>query len=184
MAKERVIYSNYDLWEDYAESAKEYLMEEYPEDGEPSENAIWEEIYTEDSINWEDEFAQLQEYFDGVSLICFGSVGRWDGSFPGGRVFYDFKTLFFDATEDCAYWKLWDENGHLYLECSHHDGTNSFEIKTINDTAVHFIDNWEYSPDDNRTEEEIHKIIVESNFFSALPHYAHNVFGCPKYKKR
>lgn len=179
-AKQRVIYNNYDLWKDYADDVKENLSDE------ATENEIWEEIYFQDEINWSDEHEQLKTFFNnsGVWLIR-GRVGRWDGQHAAGHVFTDFDEMFYTAIQDCQYWKIWDENGHFYLKCSHHDGTNFFEIKKLTGKAVDFLENWKYN-DDPRTEREVHNVVWYCNLFSALPHFAHNVYGCKKqaYKKK
>jgi hypothetical protein len=100
-----------------------------------------------------------------------GTVQRWNGNREAGYVFNDFDEMFYKAVADCDYIKIWDENGHFYIKCSHHDGTNIYEIKRINYKAYDFIDKWSYNWNDNRTEEEIHDIVWNSNFLSSLPHY-------------
>lgn len=178
--RERIIYNNYDLWEDYADDARAFLAEEYPEE-EITDNSIWDEIYFQDNINWEDEHERLKDFFTGNGYFMIrGYVGRWDGRHAAGYVFDDFDDMFYQAVKDCDYIKMWDENGRFYLKCSHHDGTNLFEIKRINQKAYEFIDNWSYSWDDDRTEAEIHSIVWNSNFLSSLPHFAHTVYGCKK----
>lgn len=178
--RERIIYNNYDLWEDYADDARAFLAEEYPEE-DITDNSIWEEIYFQDNINWEDEHEQLKDFFTGNGhFMIRGYVGRWDGRHAAGYVFDDFDDMFYKAVKDCDYIKMWDENGHFYLKCSHHDGTNLFEIKRISSKGYDFIDNWNYNYGDTRTEEKIHTIVWNSNFLSSLPHFAHTVYGCKK----
>ena len=174
--KERLIYSNYDLWEDYAEEARAYLEEEYPEK-EISEGNIWEEIYFQDTLNWEDEHERLKDFFNGHGyFLLMGTVGRWNGQHQAGYVFNDFDDMFYKAVRDCDYIKLWDENGHFYLKCSHHDGTNLFEIKRISYKALYFIEDWT----NDKSIPEKHAIVWNSNFLSSLPHFAHTVYGCKK----
>lgn len=182
--KERVIYNNYDLWEDYSEDVRDLLIEEYGYNpNEITDNIIWDEIYNQDRLNWDDEHERLKEFFtEHGYFMVRGYVDRWDGKYAAGAVFSDFDSMFYDAIKDCDYWKIWDENGHLYLKCSHHDGTNLFEIKQINYKAYDFIDKWNYNWDDPRTEEEIHNIVWCNNFYSGLPHFAHLVYGCKKYE--
>ena len=60
---------------------------------------------------------------------------------------YRFNVLFVEFFKDCAYVKIWDENGHLYLTCSHHDGTCHFEIKEITDEGYEYYDRWNYGCD-------------------------------------
>lgn len=178
--KERIIYNNYDLWEDYADDARAFLAEDYPEE-DITDNSIWDEIYFQDNLNWEDEHERLKDFFTGHGYFMIrGYVGRWNGRHAAGYVFNDFDDMFYKAVKDCDYIKMWDENGHFYLQCSHHDGTNLFEIKRINYKAYEFIDNWSYSWNDDRTEAEIHSIVWNSNFLSSLPHFAHTVYGCKK----
>ena len=179
--KERIIYNNYDLWEDYEADARENLESMY-EYEDPSSDAVWGEIYELDSAIWEDEHERLRKFFDDGYFILMGTVGRWDGPRAAGYVFKDFDDMFYKAIKDCDYWKFWDDNGHFFFKCSHHDGTNMFEIKRINDKAINFIDNWEYNWNDERTEKEIHEIVWNSNFLSSLPHFAHTVYGCKKHE--
>lgn len=179
-AKERVIYNNYNLWADYADDCREFLQEEYPGE-EITESRIWDEIYFQAGEYWGEELCALKSFFSGGGpYIIRGHVGRWNGRAAAGTVFYDFEDTFYKATQDCDYWKIWDENGHLFLKCSHHDGTNVFEIKRITDRGADLLDKWENDYNDHRSEKELHGIIFENNFFSSLPHYAHYVYGCKK----
>lgn len=175
-AKQRVIYNNYDLWEDYSDDARAYLEEENDPD-DIAENQIWEEIYFQDNLNWEEEHARLKDFFTGHGyFLLMGTVGRWNGRHAAGYVFNDFDDMFYKAVKDCEYIKMWDENGHFYLKCSHHDGTNFFEIKRITYKALDFIEKWE----NEKSEKEKHNIVWNSNFLSSLPHFAHTVYGCEK----
>lgn len=179
MAKERIIYNNYDLCNMF-DDARAFLLEEHDKD-EITDSMVWDEIYFQDSLNWQDESERLTDFFTGHgSFLIRGYVGRWDGDFAAGAVFDNWESMFADATKDCDYVKIWDENGHFYLKCSHHDGTNLFEIKRLSDAGYSFIDNWEYNWDDERSERQIHDIVWNSNFLSSLPHFAHTVYGCRK----
>lgn len=181
--KQRIIYDNYNLWEQYSEEAYEYLLESNDCEDEVSEDKLWEEIYDYDSGIWEDEHERLIEFFGSCdALMLSGYFQLWNGKYYGGKIFFNFDDMFNFIMKDCVYIKLWDENGHFYIKCSHHDGTNVFEVKLINRKALDFIEHWEYN-NDPRTEEEIHDIIWNSNFLSRLPHYAHTVYGCKKKEK-
>lgn len=174
-AKQRIIYDNYNVSEMY-DNARAFLLEEYDEK-EITESMIWDQVQLGDSLNWEDEHERLTDFFTGRGyFLLMGTVGRWNGQYNAGYVFGNWDDMFYKATKDCDYIKIWDENGHFYMECSHHDGTNFFEIKRITYKAVDFLENWE----NDKTEEEKHNIIWNSNFLSSLPHFAHNVYGCPK----
>lgn len=172
----RTIYNNYDLWEQYQEFAKETLSE-YEE--EPSEDSIWNVINDEDSVNWECEKERLEEFFDdGSTWILCGTNGRWNGTFEAGTIFTDFMDMYREAMTDCDYVHLYDENGHFYMQCSHHDGTNYYEIKKLTDKGIKYLENWEENWDDKRSERYVHDQIMKK--YSTLPHFAHKVYGCSK----
>lgn len=174
--KERIIFDNYNPWEDYAEDARESLINNGIKN--PSQDNIWEEIYFMINLQWEDTLQELECFFDGKIWLAFGCCGLWYGNIPAGTVFTDFKKFFYQAIKDCDYWKIYDENGHLYLQCSHHDGTNFFEIKEVTKKGVEYLENWEYNYNDKRTEEYIHKKVIEK--YSRLPRYAEKMWSCPK----
>lgn len=173
--KERIIYDNYDVSQMY-DDAKDFLLEEHDEE-EITDSMIWDQVYLGDSLNWDDEHERLKDFFTGRGyFLLMGTVGRWNGRYEAGYVFNDWDEMFYKAIRDCDYWKIWDENGHFYLKCSHHDGTNLFEIKRITYKAVDFLENWENDKD----EAEKHNIIWNSNFLSSLPHFAAEVYGVKK----
>ena len=177
--KERIIFDNYNITEMFDECRA--LLEEEHDADEITDEMIWDQVYFENETIWADEHERLKDFFNhsGPWLIR-GHVGRWTGRHAAGHVFTDFDEMFYKAAQDCDYWKIWDENGHLYLQCSHHDGTNTFEIKRITEKAAAMLDEWNYNFKDNRTEQEMHDTIWNCNFFSGLPHFAHTVYGCKR----
>lgn len=175
---QRIIYDNYYLWDDENVA---YAKEDLEDEGNnnPTEEDIWEKISDIDASNYDDEMERLEEFFDdGSTWILRGTSGRWDGTYEAGIIFTDFVSTFRKAIQDCDYIKLYDENGHFYLMCSHHDGTNHYEIKKLTEKGVKYLENWEEDWDDKRTERYIHDMIMKK--YSVLPHFAHKVYGCPK----
>ena len=69
-------------------------------------------------------------------------------------------------------------NGHLYIHCSHHDGSCEYEIKKLTDNGINYFDNWEYNWNDKRTEGYIGRKLVEK--YSVLPRFAERIYGCKK----
>ena len=180
----RTIYNNYCLWETYPdEYIKEVLIEDGYTEEEITDDMIWNTRYSYDEYDWEDAKITLTDFFDGETWILRGTNGLWYGRVEAGTIFTDFMEIFYKATKDCDYINIYDENGHFYLECSHHDGTNCYEIKKVTDKGIAYLENWENNWNDKRTEQYIHDKIMEK--YSVLPNFAHKVYGCPKveYKK-
>ncbi len=180
--KERIIYNNYNLWEEYSDECLTEMAHEFgwvDDDEEPTNNQLIAWRYEEDSIDWETEKEMLDVFFKNVDYIgFFGEVGLWHGVYRGGKIGTDFWNLFNEAVKDCDYIKIYDENGHLYLTCSHHDGTCHFEIKEITDEGYEYYDRWNYNWNDNRKESQVMDQIYKR--YSRLPNYANKVFGCKK----
>ena len=178
----RTIYDNYALWEKYPDKdIKEMLMEDGYEQDEISDDTIWNTRYRQDEIDWEEAKYELTEFFknNGNKWMIFGEVGRWNGVYKAGTLFETFDDFFYKAAKDCDYIHFYDENGHLYLTCSHHDGTCHYEIKEVTDRGLQYLENWEYgSINDKRTERYVHTQIF--NKYSRLPRYAEKVYGCER----
>lgn len=176
---ERKIYDNYELWETYPdeEMIENLVRRGYLRD-EITDNNIWEERNSCDGNDWIKAKRKLKEFFlNGNKWMIFGEIARWNGVFKAGMVFDTFDDFFYKATSDCDYWKFYDENGHLYLTCSHHDGTCHYEIKEVTDKGIQYLENWEYGNDD-RTEEYVHTQIF--NRYSRLPRFAEKIYGCKR----
>lgn len=171
-----VIYSNYDVCTMF-DDAKAFLEEAYPE-LEHTDDDIWEQVYADDEINWESVWTDIKNFFVGKQVIMFGTMGRWNGNFAGGKI-GEFEDLFNNLIRDCDYVEIEDDNGHMNITCSHHDGTNSVEVKILSSRGENFAENWayDYSPKYDFSEEKLHEKIVKNNFLSALPHFAKSVYG-------
>lgn len=174
--KERIIYDNYDIMDMYRADA----IEECEANGNdtPSENDICERCVLLDNDNREEEFSNLETFFNGErTYLAVGTVGRWNGTFKGGFIFHSFQELLNKVGKDCDYFKLYDVNGHFYMQSSHHDGTNLVEVKVLTKRGEDYYQNWEYGSD-GRTEAVCHKQLF--NRYSVLPNYMHTMYGCNK----
>ena len=170
--KKRTVYNNYDL-SSYEDIARETLTENGNED--PTDSQLWEEIYFLDSITWEEEKERLKDFFKGSRWILQGYTGTWRGAARGGFIFNDFMDAYYKATKDCDYVHIYDENGHFYIKCSHHDGTNLYEIKEVTADGIEYLERWENNLNDKRTEEYVHDMVMLK--YSRLPHFANKVYG-------
>lgn len=176
MKKENIvtIYDNYDVFSLYEEDAKSYLTEEGNED--PTERQIADEVYFMDKCEWEDAKMLLMEFFDNgrIWIVC-GSVERWNGTRDGGMLFTDFFNMLEKVGKDCEYFRFYDEDGHFYLQCSHHDGTNHFEIRRMTKGGMDLYNDWDYDFKDTRSEREMMTELFDR--YSELPNFAKEMFG-------
>ena len=177
MSKERIIYDNYNIYDTYSdEDMIELAIENGMADSkdEVTESMIDDLRWDEDAIDWETAKRELADYFKNETVIFFGTLGLWYGRTAGGKT-GDFENLLMSAIQDCTYVKIYENNGRMFLECSHHDGTNEFEIKIINERGKQYLENWEYgSWNDKRTLQDVHTQIIKR--YSRRPQFCKNVY--------
>lgn len=153
--KKRVIYSNYDIWDDYEKDARELLLERDVQD--PTEQQIWDECSFLSEMEWSDTKDVIDSFFEDGTYILRGTSGRWDGAHEAGTIFTDFWDVYYKATESCDYVELYDE---------------------LTDKGKEYFENWKYGPlSDSRSEQYVHDQIMKR--YSHSLNYANKIFGCP-----
>lgn len=190
MCKKQIYFSNYDVTGAYDE-AKKFLLEQV-EDGilekdDITETRIWDEVnYQEDAefdcaIDCIDSDCNIgNDYY----IIMQGYNGTWMGRMDCGFIFGDlshgcdgrerasvdsFKELFQGCCSQCDYYEFGtNENGNLFIRCSHHDGTNYYEFRRMTDAGVAQYDRWGdgVGKDANLGLQEEHQKLFDSNYYS------------------
>ena len=185
--REHILFSNY-FWEndeqgkDQYDYAREYLFTEYGEDegweteSDVPDNRVTDEVYTQSEWDWDDFKVEFNHFLkkSNYGFLLVGTCGLWDGTYNGGCYVNKFDDLY-KFWDDCRDIKVWDEGGHLYLKAGHHDGNNYAELKELTCKGSNYALNHRWDSD-----EEVHEILMSSNFYTRLPHYAHKVWGCKK----
>ena len=121
------------------------------------------------------QLEMLRLYICGMSYSEIAK--KMDCSTSGVR--WNFQEMITKAGKDCEYFHYYDVNGHFYLRCSHHDGTNLFEIRKVTEKGMDYYERWESAPyTDKRSERDIHKALIDR--YTVLPNYAHEVWGCKR----
>ena len=169
------LYSNYYGWISEDE-IRQYLWDcEYIDHlDEATDDMVYDTMYELERMYWDDISYELKHFFDkGDAWLLTGSIGRWDGNYRCGYIFNTFEE-FCKCFEDCAYIEIVDNKGHLEIKCSHHDGTNFYEVKRVSDFGCEYFGthSWELSL------EEVFTKMWNNNFMTSLPHFARDVYGC------
>lgn len=159
---EYVFYDDYDLDDLFEETKNNLLESESYTEEELTNDIVWNCVYELDAENFDNIFQEIKNWTDNNQVLFIGSVGRWNGTFAGGEV-GDFSTLFTEAIEDCDFHKIWEEDKILNLKCTHHDGSNYFQIYVLTDEGLELYEDWLYETDDtlnDLTEREIHQKLL------------------------
>ena len=132
---------------------------------------VWSEISAQNEADWKYFTDALKRETDRHYFLITGTCGRWNGTRASG----DFITHWNDFRSFISHLdtvKIYERNGHLYLEGDHHDGHDSYEIKRLTDKGVGYAKKYCFAHDKN-----LHEKIMNNNFFSALPRLADMIFG-------
>lgn len=106
--------------------------------------------YEAEQLDWE----MMAEGFKFPEM--FVVTGRYEsrygiGSGEGGMVIdtpmKSFQDFISKIGKDCDYFKIgWDKvRGNLKVICTHHDGTNFYEVKELTESGARAYQDWSYS---------------------------------------
>ena len=179
--QERIMFTNYCSTE-RENDCREFLFSEYGnEKGWETKNSIpdseiYDELNFQEEIEWDDFKNEFSHFIDNskTGFLLQGNVGTWQGAKKGGFTVTKFDDLY-KCWDGCDYIEIFDKKGHLYIKCSHHDGTNFYELKEMTAKGADYENNADYW---KKSTEEIHNTIMNCNLYSKLPRYAEKVWGC------
>lgn len=156
------------------EEIKEYALAVYGEDNgwkdydDIPKSEIYDIFRAQNDIEWEIAYDTLDDFIGCKEcFILIGNIKRWNGEVNHNVLFhslYEIEKIFYGDEI-----KIYDKNGHLYIETKHHDGTNVYEIKKVTEQGIKYFDNWYKNWDDKRSEDYIYNMIMKR--YSRLPHY-------------
>lgn len=176
-----IIFSNY-YDSDREKATREFLLEERGEDNgwesidDIPDSEVWEEMNFSEEIEWEDAKSELKNFFEDKEILVIGTVGRWNGTYSAGKVI-SYNELH-KCWSDCDYVEIYDEDGHMHINASHHDGNNHFEVKILTEKGRDYYSRWNENWNDSRSEQEIHTKLAENSKYTHIPHFAREVYGC------
>ena len=126
---------------------------------------------------WNTERRMLLDFFRKLpcegQVIMQGTVGRWNGTFPAGKT--GILDLLLSELMECADdVEIYDENGHLFIRTTHHDGSNLFEVKALTDAGLNAVE--AFTEGRGRwyglSEKDFHDKLMNSSRYTHLPKYA------------
>lgn len=123
-----------DINEAYDEKTQEEMLIEYKDFyGINNEERIDDEFkhYLFNTLEFEAE--EFVNNFKGENLIIVGSYGRWDGRFDVCKPINNGEELI-NFLGQWDFYKLYEEDNKVKINCSDHDGSSYFELKQIRKT--------------------------------------------------
>ena len=189
-ATERVIYDDWHYFDDdFEEGVWEDLAEIRGISVEEAKRQISDmDFYDEISFYKDADFGDMrrelktlaEKYMDDCRFIVGGTVGRWNGTSKGWEIVDDVDQLlsagYGSVFQDCESFKVWDENGHLYAEGAHHDGTVCVEIKGIMPDGESLLGDIEEGADELDAIRTIWD--DDTGRYSAIPRFAEREWRC------
>ena len=159
------------MWECHED---EYADEGWQSIDDIPDQMVFDRLNFTQRDEWDTFEFEMSRFLDeGNYWLATGYCGCWDGRHAGGTYIRDFDDLrkLWDIRDALCEVYVYDEGGHLYVEVSHHDGRNCYEIVGVTKRGEEFIDS------DRPTYREEHEAIMSCNFYHYLPHFARKVYG-------
>ena len=167
---EVVLFNNYDC--NFDEYKQDYI-ENNEIEGDVSDQIIWDYISELEHIYWKDMLKEISHIDNYKKCVAFGTAGTWQGRRDCGKIYDTIEDAINGIIKNCDYIKVWSENGHLYIQATHHDGTHNFEIKPLTYKGWETWDSWNSSYCGkslyNKSEYEVLDMLFNCNLFSKLP---------------
>lgn len=165
----KILYSNYIENLTTIEEAME-ILEEMGE--EKTEENAYNLIHETSACDFEDFIYSMKKLLEDKYYIATGTCGLWYGKVEGGKVIVNIND-FYSLLQDCDYFEFSEENGRFLIKCSHHDGTNYYELRELNNKGINYYQDKGYSLDRRELCERLFKPA-----YSKLPRLFKEIYGC------
>ena len=172
--KAKQIYDNYPNYK-LDEVRKEMVAcEVYETVEEITDDMVYSWMDDENNLNWEDFKEELTTFIDKQkhSMLLVGYVGTWRGRMSGGINVNKFDDLY-KFWKDCDYIKVYEVRGRLFIEASHHDGTNKAELRCLTDKGQSYRERHDY----DFTDEEMHAKLMNNSKYSKAANFIKTMWG-------
>ena len=136
----------------------------------PDSRIIEEQAY-QDGILWNELKDNLESYFGNNYHLLTGYFGSWHGNLEGGNFIRSFKDLL-TVIQHLDDIRMIDRNGHFIIEGSHHDGSDRYEVKRLTRKGYELAGSYHFAKNRN-----LHHTLMHNNFYTALPHFAQQIYG-------
>lgn len=159
------LFDNYNC--DFEEYKQDYL--ENNDVDSVSDNVVWDYISMIEEEDYKSALHELDLVSNGSKWIVSGKVGTWRGNFEAYKIFNSAKEMVQAIAQNCDYIKIWLENNKLFVQASHHDGTNCFQCKLLTNKGLEMFDKWNCGVDckvGQMCENELYDLLFINNFFS------------------
>ena len=174
--KKFVFFDNTDNTERFDEM-QEFLFDAYAEDNgwktkeDIPESEVYDAIYDHLDFEYNDFTAELDRYLSSGVFLLQGTCGRWNGPVHCGQFVRNFHDIS-SGLQHLDYIKFYELNGHFYIEGSHHDGRDKYELKQLTDKGIALAERHWFAHD-----RELHNKIMQNSNYSKLPRIAHAIYG-------
>ncbi len=167
MKKEYTFFNNIDHYSRYDEAREQLFMSSADDEWDSPEDIpnerIEKELDFEDDADWSFfEYRMTNMLSDGHYLLT-GTCGRWDGPARGGKFIETFRD-FSSCIQHLDYLKIYEVDGHLYIEGYHHDGSDHYELKKLTRKGYEYAERNGFAHDGY-----LHSTLMNFNFYSTLP---------------
>ena len=132
-----------------------------------TDEQVWDTIRDYEEEDWRNAIDTLKDLCGDNKVIAYGSCGTWRGNFDASKMFDNIEKAIHTCVDDCDYIEIKvNAVGNIAVRATHHDGTNSFEIRVVTEKGENYFDKWNYSDTTTMTEYQVLEKIFGSKVYS------------------
>lgn len=124
---------------------------------------IQAELAYQDDFDWQFFIGDLERLLTKHHCLLIGTFGSWRGPKEGGKFINTVSDLL-SCIQHLDNMEVYEENGHLYIKGSHHDGNDSYELKVLTEKGYRLANDNYFAHD-----RKLHSTLFNYNFYSRLP---------------
>lgn len=159
MEKTRVIWDN-DISSWNQDESREAYEESYG--CAPTDEELYEFMEKSSAYHLDDVISDIKRHersHGAKSYVVLAQLGLWHGPAAGGKIIHGLTSVIQECFEDINC--LYVDGKRLKISASHHDGTNTFEIKELTDKGSDYAGRHDYDTEPR----ELHaKLFSSSNY--------------------
>lgn len=146
-------------YEDYVENCKDNDREP---DAEGSD-AYWQYVRDTQEM-FHDDFRANMKCCKLFPMVATGYAGLWYGQVAGGKVLHNVDDML-SMFSECDRVKIWQDKDGFHMNGYHHDGTNSVDIRILNNRGKA----WLEKNEENASRRELCETLSKPCFSRSFP---------------
>ncbi len=156
---------------------REFLFDAYAQENgwktkaDIPEEYVWNEVCCHLHNEYTDFINEFDHYLTCNVCILQGVCVRWNGPMDCGSFIRSYEDIR-SGIDHLEYIKFYEKNGHFYIEGSHHDGYDKYELRQLTAKGIALAERHWFAQD-----RQLHNKIMQNSNYSRRAMVARTIYG-------